>query len=125
MDLPGSSAYFIEGAVTYANEAKNRRLGVSYQILNTVGPVSEECARDMAEGLRNSAHTDYSLSTTGIAGPDGGTIETPVGTVYVGLSSSKHTIVKKLSLNGDRTKIREVSVLHALDMLRRELLLLD
>jgi nicotinamide-nucleotide amidase len=125
VDLPGSSAYFIEGAVTYANEAKNRRLGVSYQILNTVGPVSEECARDMAEGLRNSAHTDYSLSTTGIAGPDGGTKESPVGTVYVGLSSLQHTVVKKLSLNGDRTKIREVSVLHALDMLRRELLLLD
>lgn len=122
VDIPGSSSYFIEGDVTYANEAKIRCLGVSNSVLNTVGPVSEECAIEMCEGLRKITNTDYSISTTGIAGPDGGTPDTPVGTVYIGLTCSKHTVTKKLRLSGDRTKVREVAVLHALDMLRRDLL---
>ncbi|MDO4853521.1 MAG: competence/damage-inducible protein A [Clostridia bacterium] len=120
VDLSGSSAYFIEGAVTYANDAKMRRLGVSKETLDTVGPVSEECAREMAEGLRKRAGTTYALATTGIAGPDGGTPDTPVGTVYVSYASEAETIVKRLQLNGDRTKIRQIAVLHILDLLRRK-----
>ena len=121
VDLPGSSAYFIEGDVTYANDAKMRRLGVRKETLDTVGPVSEECAREMAEGLRKAAGTTYALSTTGIAGPDGGTEETPVGTVYVALAAKDETIVKRLHLRGDRSRVREVAVLHILDILRRKL----
>ncbi len=120
VDLSGSSAYFIEGAVTYANEAKMRRLGVSKETLDTVGAVSEECAREMAEGLRKRANTTYALATTGIAGPDGGTPDKPVGTVYVSYASESETIVKRLQLNGDRTKIRQITVLHILDILRRK-----
>ncbi len=121
VDLPGSSAYFIEGDVTYANDAKMRRLGVRQETLDTLGPVSEECAREMAEGLRKAAGTTYALSTTGIAGPDGGTEETPVGTVYVALAAEDKTIVKRLNLRGDRSRVREVAVLHILDILRRKL----
>lgn len=121
VDLPGSSAYLIEGAVTYANEAKMRRLGVCQSTLDTVGAVSEQCAREMAEGLRNAAKTTYALATTGIAGPDGGTAEKPVGTVFVALAAPDGTTVKRLQLTGDRARIREVTVLHILDIFRRKL----
>ena len=107
--------------MTYANDAKMRRLGVRKKTLDTVGPVSEECAREMAEGLRKAAGTTYALSTTGIAGPDGGTEETPVDTVYVALAAEDETIVKRLQLRGDRSRVREVAVLHILDILRRKL----
>lgn len=121
VDLPGSSAYLIEGAVTYANEAKMRRLGVAQATLDTFGAVSAECAREMAEGLKREAGTTYALATTGIAGPDGGTPEKPVGTVFVALAAPDETIVKRLKLSGDRARIREVTVLHILDILRRKL----
>ena len=121
VDLPGSSAYFVEGAVTYANEAKMRRLGVSEATLETHGAVSEQCAREMAEGLRARTGTTYALATTGIAGPDGGTPEKPVGTVYVALASERGTVVKRLALQGDRTRIRTVTVLHILDIFRRNI----
>ena len=121
VDLPGSSAYLIEGAVTYANEAKMRRLGVSQATLASFGAVSAECAREMAEGVKKAAGTTYALATTGIAGPDGGTPEKPVGTVFVALAAPDETIVKRLKLSGDRARIREVTVLHILDILRRKL----
>lgn len=121
VDLPGSSAYFTEGAVTYANEAKVRRLGVSEEILKTAGAVSEECARAMAEGMRRSAKTDFALATTGIAGPEGGTETKPVGTVYIALASEQGTVVKRLQLWGDRERIRHVATLNALDLFRRNL----
>ena len=121
VDLPGSSAYLIEGAVTYANEAKMRRLGVSKATLDTFGAVSAECAREMAEGLRARANTTYALATTGIAGPDGGTPEKPVGTVYVALAKEGETIVKRLQLFGNRERIRTVTVLQILDIFRQNL----
>lgn len=121
VNLPGSSGYLIEGAVTYANEAKMRRLGVSEATLRSFGAVSEQCAREMAEGLRREAKTTYALATTGIAGPDGGTAEKPVGTVFVALAAPDETIVRRLKLNGDRARIREVTVLHILDIFRRKL----
>ena len=122
VDVPGCSACLIEGAVTYANDAKMRRLSVSAQTLDTDGAVSSRCAREMAEGLRSAAGANYALATTGIAGPDGGTPEKPVGLVYVALASADGTAVRELHLSGDRARIRALSTLHALDLLRRALL---
>lgn len=122
VDVPGSSQYFMEGAVTYSDSAKMRRLNVSGQVLKVHGAVSEECAREMAHGMCKTAHTDYALATTGMAGPGGGSAEKPVGLVYIALSDGKEAVVNTLHLSGDRTRIRELTVLHALDMLRRALM---
>lgn len=122
VDIPGCSACFLEGAVTYANGAKVRRLGVSEGTLATDGAVSLACAQQMAEGLRAAAGVTYALATTGIAGPDGGTAEKPVGLVYVALAGPGRTEVRKLCLSGDRARIRTAATLHALDLLRRSLL---
>ena len=121
INYPGSSAYFIEGDVTYSNDAKMRRLGVRRETLDTVGAVSEECAKEMAEGCRRAAGTDFALSTTGYAGPDGGEPDKPVGTVFVALASESGTVVKRLNLFGDRDRIRHSAMLNALDLLRRKL----
>ncbi len=121
VDVPGCSACFIEGAVTYSNDAKMRRLGVSEQTLLSFGAVSAECAAEMAEGLRAHAKTDYALATTGIAGPDGGTAEKPVGLVYIALASAAGTVVRELRLSGGRERIRTRAALHVLDLLRRAL----
>lgn len=122
VDIPGCSACFLEGAVTYANGAKVRRLGVSEGTLATDGAVSLACAQQMAEGLRAAAGVTYALATTGIAGPDGGTAQKPVGLVYVALAGPGRTEVRKLCLSGDRARIRTAATLHALDLLRRSLL---
>ncbi|MDL2235906.1 competence/damage-inducible protein A [Christensenellaceae bacterium OttesenSCG-928-L17] len=122
VDVPGSSAYFMEGAITYSDAAKMKRLGVSGAILRQYGAVSRECAREMANGMCRTAGADYALATTGIAGPGGGRADKPVGLVFIALSDGKECVVKQLQLTGDRTRIRELSVLHALDMLRRKLL---
>ena len=122
VDIPGASDVLIEAHVTYASEAKARVLGVSRDILNTDGPVSEACARAMAEGALRVSQTDYALSTTGVAGPGGGTEQTPVGTVYVALASRHgETKAVRLALRGDRTRIRSVSCLYALNLLRLRL----
>lgn len=121
INYPGSSAYFIECDVTYSNDAKMRRLGVRKETLDTVGAVSEECAREMAEGTRKAAGTDFALSTTGYAGPDGGEPDKPVGTVFIALASADGTTVKRLNLFGDRDRIRHSAMLNALDLLRRKL----
>lgn len=122
VDVPGSSAYFMEGAITYSDAAKMRRLNVSTATLRRYGAVSEECAREMAAGMRKTSGADYALATTGIAGPGGATKEKPVGLVYVALADGANVVSKRLQLVGDRSRIREVTVLHALDMLRRALL---
>ncbi len=122
IDIPGSSTYFMEGAITYSDAAKMRRLGVSSATLRKYGAVSAECAKEMAMGMRKTSGTDYALSTTGIAGPGGATKEKPVGLVYIALSDGKDVIVKRLQLTGNRSRIREVTVLNALDVLRRSLL---
>ncbi len=121
INYPGSSAYFVEGDVTYSNDAKMRRLGVRKETLDTVGAVSEECAREMAEGCRKAAGTDFALSTTGYAGPDGGEPDKPVGTVFVALAGRDGTVVKRLNLFGDRDRIRHTAMLNALDLLRRNI----
>lgn len=121
VEVPGCSDCFIEGCVTYANDAKMHRLGVTEATLAAHGAVSPECAREMAEGMRLSARTDYALASTGIAGPGGGTAEKPVGLVYVALASKEGTFVKELRLSGDRARIRHAATLNALDLLRRAL----
>lgn len=121
-EVAGSSAYFIEGAVTYANEAKMRVLGVTEKTLIDHGAVSAETAEAMAEGIRMRAGTDHGISVTGIAGPDGGSEDKPVGTVHIGYSSKKHTKSIKLLLPGDREQVRWRSSQAALDYLRRQIL---
>lgn len=120
-EVPGSSAYFIEGAVTYSNEAKVRTLNVSPGILEKYGAVSAECAEAMAKGMRERAVTDHAVSVTGIAGPDGGSEEKPVGTVFIGYAGKKRVKSVKLTLPGDRYLIRWRSSQAALDYLRRQL----
>lgn len=122
INYPGISSVFMEGAVTYSNEAKIKRLGVKEETLNKYGAVSEETAREMAEGISKASGTDIGISVTGIAGPGGGTEEKPVGLVYVGLYIKGEVKVKKLNMFGDRQKIRNRTVVSALDWLRRELL---
>jgi nicotinamide-nucleotide amidase len=124
-DRGGSSAYFVEGLVTYSNEAKERLLGVPHELLVEHGAVSEPVARAMAEGVREDADTDYGLSITGVAGPDGGTEEKPVGLVFVGLSDVSGTVAEKLDLSAwgrSREAIRERSANRAFDLLRRRIL---
>jgi nicotinamide-nucleotide amidase len=120
--VPGSSKYFIEGLVTYSNESKTRLLGVDKKLLKEFGAVSQQVARDMARGVRHKAKTDFGLAVTGIAGPDGGTEEKPVGLVYIALADDAHTEHKKLTLPGDRELIRWRASQAALDMLRRRLI---
>lgn len=121
VDLAGASAVFLNGAVTYSNESKVKVLGVKEETLNSVGAVSEDTARQMAEGIKRVVKTDIGLSTTGIAGPDGGTPEKPVGLVYIGVSIKNDTIVKRLDLKGTRTEIRKQTVLEVLNTLKEEL----
>ena len=120
-DIPGSSAYFGEGFVTYSNGSKERLLGVSHETLVRHGAVSEPVAREMAEGARGIADADYGLSVTGVAGPDGGTEEKPVGLVFVGVAGPDGTTVERVDLTAwarSRQAIRERSANRALDLLR-------
>ena len=97
-DVSGSSAYIRLNFVTYANEAKHNILGVSWDILNNFGAVSEECAQAMAEGLQKATGADIALCTTGIAGPTGGTKEKPVGLIYIGLRYKNITTIREVRL---------------------------
>src|SRR5207237_6808273 len=97
-NVPGSSRYFIEGVVTYSNESKTRLLGVDKELIREFGAVSQQVARDMASGVRHRAKTDFGLAVTGIAGPDGGTEDKPVGLVYIDLADDAHTEHKRLML---------------------------
>lgn len=118
VDIAGSSHWFVEGCVTYSNEAKMQRLGVPGGILKAHGAVSSQTAEYMAEGMRRTSKSDVALSITGIAGPDGGTAEKPVGLVFVGLASAMGTMSIRFNLSGSRTRIREIACLHALNLLR-------
>ncbi len=123
--VSGSSAVFDLGICTYANSAKNKMVGVPYDILDTVGAVSEECAVAMAKGICKTANADFGVSTTGIAGPTGGTAQKPVGTVFIGICTPKKSYaahcffdVKNCSKDMDeRTFIRKQAAAKALSML--------
>ncbi|MCL1963845.1 MAG: competence/damage-inducible protein A [Firmicutes bacterium] len=114
VSVPGISDAFLEGYVTYANAAKERVLGVDPRTLARFGAVSEETALAMAEGLRRRSGADICLSVTGIAGPEGGTKEKPVGLVWLGLCTGKGAEARRLSLFGDRDRIRTLASLHGL-----------
>ena len=121
-DVSGSSAYFIEGVIAYSNEAKIRTLNVSSELIETRGAVSAEVAEAMAAGMRERAKTDYAISVTGIAGPDGGSEEKPVGLVFIGYSDEAQTKSLKIILPGDRYLIRWRASSAALDYLRRQII---
>ncbi|MBU3156280.1 competence/damage-inducible protein A [Clostridium estertheticum] len=122
INYPGISSVFMEGAVTYTNEAKINRLGVKKETLDKYGAVSSEVAAEMALGIAKTAGTSIGISTTGIAGPGGGSEEKPVGLVYVGLYINGQVKTKMLKLSGDRQKVRERATKQLLDWVRRELL---
>ena len=121
-DVAGSSRYFVEGIVAYSNEAKMRTLGVHEKTLIDHGAVSAETAEAMAAGVREYAGSDYGISVTGIAGPDGGSEEKPVGTVFVGYADAEKTRSVKFVFPGDRYLIRWRSSQAALDYLRRQMI---
>ena len=118
VEMPGVSAAVMEGHITYSNAAKVRCLGVSERTLEAHGAVSEQTAREMAAGLRARAGVDIAVATTGIAGPDGGSPEKPVGLVYVAVATAQGGQVKELRLTGDRNRIRWLATLHALNAIR-------
>jgi nicotinamide-nucleotide amidase len=124
-DVPGSSEYISLNLVTYANEAKQKMLGVEEEILVKHGAVSPECARAMAEGVRRLSGADIGLAVTGVAGPGGGTEDKPVGTVYLGLSTGDSYVERKLTIPAriGRKEIRHRTANEALNMVR--LLLLE
>lgn len=116
-ELPGSSGYFIGGVLAYDNAVKTDVLGVSHETLHTFGAVSEEVASEMAFGARRLLDTDWALSTTGVAGPDGGSPEKPVGTVWIGLADRDGVFSRVLQLSGVRSAVRTATVHAALEML--------
>jgi len=121
-DVPGSSDYFLGSVVSYANSAKEQLLGVAEDTLRAHGAVSAPAAREMAVGARERFDADVAVSITGIAGPDGGTPEKPVGTVFFAIATRDGSLVeRRRQLFGDRAVIRRTSALHALELLRRTL----
>lgn len=122
INYPGISSVFIEGCVTYSNEAKVSRLGVKKETLDKYGAVSEQTAKEMAQGVAKKFNTDIGLSTTGIAGPEGGSDEKPVGLVYMGICINGKTFVKKYIFNGNRQMIRLRATKNILNDLRLKLI---
>jgi nicotinamide-nucleotide amidase len=117
-NVPGSSAYFLGGAVTYSNSAKESLLGVSNKDIAQHGAVSEQVAQAMADGVRKRFGSTYGVACTGIAGPDGGTPEKPVGLVYIGLAGPDGTHVERCLFEGDRERIKSQTAERALDLLK-------
>ncbi|MFB9863855.1 competence/damage-inducible protein A [Rufibacter immobilis] len=119
--VPGSSAYFMGSVVAYSNAVKQAQLGVPPQTLDAHGAVSEETVCAMAQGVRQLLNTDVGIATSGIAGPDGGTPEKPVGTIWIAYADAHQTIAKKLSYNKTRLLNIEYTVLQVLDLVRQSL----
>lgn len=122
VSIPGSSAYFHGGFLTYTNELKHAILGVHQEHFMTVGAVSEEVVREMATGGKNKLNVDYCVSISGIAGPDGGTDEKPVGTVWISVASPKRVVAKRFLFSDNRERVINRTVLSALNFLRNEIL---
>lgn len=115
--VPGSSAVYCGGVVSYDNSVKQAVLGVPGTVLETFGAVSAQCASYMAEGVRRLTGADVAVSVTGIAGPGGGSPAKPVGRVYFAISGAKGTVVFEKTFSGDRAAVRSAAVLFALDAL--------
>lgn len=106
VNFAGMSAHFAEGYVTYSNEAKVKNLSVKEETLQKYGAVSEDTAAEMALGVQKRANADIGIATTGIAGPDGGTDEKPVGLVYIGCAFAGRVVVRKFHFSGNRYQVR-------------------
>jgi nicotinamide-nucleotide amidase len=117
-NVPGASDVFLESCVTYSNESKVARLGVSPDTLNKYGAVSHQTAKEMAEGIRKTSGSDIGAAITGIAGPGGATVEKPVGLVFMAIAGSDGTKTKELHLGGNRMRIKYSSALQMLNWLR-------
>jgi PncC family amidohydrolase len=115
--VPGSSGYFQGAVVSYSNDVKERVLGVPADVLANPGAVSEPCARAMAEGVRRLMGVDAAVSTTGIAGPDGGTARKPVGLVYLAVATAEGTAAVEHVFPGDRAAVIEAATRRALELL--------
>ena len=120
--VSGSSAYFVGGVVAYSNRIKEAILGVRAETLRAFGAVSEQTAREMAEGIRQKFNTDIGLSTTGIAGPTGGTPDKPVGLVWIGISTPERTLARECHFDADREGVKTLTVERLLSLLIEELL---
>ena len=116
-NISGSSDYFDRGIVSYSNGSKIELLEISEDMLKKYGAVSEQVAKAMAEGIRKISNVDIGLSTTGIAGPTGGTKEKPVGLVYIAIATSKNTEIKKFIFSGDRMQNKEDTCNAALEII--------
>ncbi len=121
-NVPGASAVLLAGLITYANEAKEKFLGVQRATLEAHGAVSETTAREMADGVRRETGADFALSVTGIAGPSGGTASKPAGTAFIGFSSSIETLAVKVFNPYDRETFKQATSQQALELLRRKVL---
>lgn len=117
---PGSSKYFVLGVSTYSNTAKTRLLKIPSRLIAKKGAVSRDVALEMARSVRKLARADFGVAITGIAGPSGGTLKKPVGTVFIAVSSRRKTVCEKWLFKGSRTRIRIKSSLKALGLLKRE-----
>jgi nicotinamide-nucleotide amidase len=120
-NVPGSSDYFLGGIITYSNESKADLLGVSSGTLETHGAVSYTTVQEMAKGVRERLSSDIGLSVSGIAGPEGGTVEKPVGTVHIGLAANDKVLSGKYRFQGTREEIKLNTAMMALDWVRRYL----
>ncbi|MCF0069250.1 competence/damage-inducible protein A [Dyadobacter sp. CY261] len=120
--IPGSSRYYQGSVVSYSNDIKTNVLGVSRETLEAYGAVSEQTAREMAEGARKVLNTTFAISTTGIAGPDGGTPEKPVGTVWIACATPEETFTQLLTLRNNRKINIELTCSYALNLLRKTIL---
>ena len=121
-NVPGISSYYKEGIITYSNEAKMKYLSVKEETLNQYGAVSEQTAKEMAEGALKNSGADISVAVTGIAGPDGGTAEKKVGLVYIAVADKESTNVEKFQFTGTRQKVRRLAAKNAINMVRKKLL---
>jgi nicotinamide-nucleotide amidase len=121
-NIPGSSAYFLGGVVAYSNELKTIFLDVPADLLQEHGAVSREVAEAMAAGVRNRTGAEIGLAVTGIAGPDGGSPEKPVGTVFIGIATAEGNWASRFQFSGDRQQIREIAAQSGLDLVRKYLL---
>ena len=121
-NVPGSSVYYLGGVVSYSNDCKLELLGVTLETIEQHGAVSEQCAKEMAEGVRKLTDSHIAIASTGIAGPGGGTEDKPVGLVYIAVAAITYSEVVKLQLSGTREEIKQQTSEAALTLLRSHLL---
>ena len=118
--VPGASKVYKGGVISYWSEVKQALLGVDPDDLKNLGPVSAQVAGSMADGARKALHTDYGISVTGLAGPDGDEFGKPVGTVFVGLSTRSKTVARQFRFYGDREDVRNQAARAALEFILEE-----